>query len=149
VEFASTKLADPPPMVVLKRKAIRQFPGGQRIALYRNDMLNLDVSVPYTPGQVGVQQSSISYAAMKEDANDELSLELSESIVQSLRAIMKKGEAGTVVFSNGATATVQPATAKNIVDLHGKVNQKNKQNLRQMGDSPQDFKKVVDFTTTI
>jgi hypothetical protein len=139
--------ADPPAMIVLRRLGIRNYPTGAKVALYRNDKMNLDVSVPYFPdsgsgGKVGYG------SIVKEDLNT-LQIVIDESIVQSLRAIMKKDKPGIVTFANGTTATVQPSTAKNIVDLHGKVNKRNKQNLGQMGNSPQDFKKVVDFTTTI
>ena len=91
----------------------------------------------------------VGYGSIVKEDVDSLTVIIDESIVQSLRSIMRKGQAGEVTFANGATAIVQPATAKSIVDLHGKVNQRNKQNLTQMNNSPQDFKKVVDFTTTL
>lgn len=147
-EMEVGKISDPPPMVILKRKAIRIFPSGQRVALYRNETLNLDVSIPYFPGQMGLHQTT--YASMKEGYDDEeVSLMLDESIFQSLRAIMKKNEPGTVVFANGESATVQPSTAKKLTDLHKSVNKKNKEGLGAIANSSQDFKKVVDFTTTI
>lgn len=146
----SVKVQDPPAMVILRRKAIRIFPSGQKVALYRNDKLNLDVSIPYYSGQIGSQATEIPMASVREEATDEVSLALDESIVTSLRSIMKKAKPGTVVFANGETAMVQPTTAKKLVDLHSEVNKKNREGLSaHMGDNPQDFKKVVDFTTTI
>ena len=38
---------DPPAMLVMRRKSIRQFPNGQRVALYYVDKINKYVTVPY------------------------------------------------------------------------------------------------------
>jgi hypothetical protein len=43
------KLPDPPMVLILKRKAIRLFPSGEKVALYHSDKLGLDVSIPYSP----------------------------------------------------------------------------------------------------
>ena len=57
-EFRSTvlneghdKSMDPPNMLVMKRKSIRQFPNDQRVALYYVDKINKYVTVPYTAMQ--------------------------------------------------------------------------------------------------
>jgi len=55
----STAFNDPPVMLVLRRKAIRTFPGGQSIAQYTNDNLKIDVAIPYTPGQLGKKHTNI------------------------------------------------------------------------------------------
>lgn len=44
-----SKLQDPPMVLLLKRKAIRLFPSGQRVALYHNQQLGIDISIPYSP----------------------------------------------------------------------------------------------------
>lgn len=38
---------DPPNVLIMKRKSIRQFPNGQRVALYYVDKINKYVTVPY------------------------------------------------------------------------------------------------------
>ena len=38
---------DPPAVLIMKRKSIRQFPNGQRVALYYVDKINKYVTVPY------------------------------------------------------------------------------------------------------
>lgn len=38
---------DPPAILIMRRKQIRQFPGGQRVALYYVDKLNKYVTIPY------------------------------------------------------------------------------------------------------
>ena len=57
-EFRSTvlnedhnKAMDPPNILIMKRKSIRQFPNDQRVALYYVDKLNKYVTVPYTAMQ--------------------------------------------------------------------------------------------------
>ena len=41
----------PPNMLVMKRKSIRQYPNGQRVALYFVDKVNKYVTLPYTAYQ--------------------------------------------------------------------------------------------------
>jgi hypothetical protein len=42
---------DPPAVLIMKRKSIRQFPNNQRVALYYVDKINKYVTVPYTAMQ--------------------------------------------------------------------------------------------------
>jgi hypothetical protein len=42
---------DPPAVLIMKRKSIRLFPNGQRVALYYVDKINKYVTVPYTSMQ--------------------------------------------------------------------------------------------------
>lgn len=63
-------MSDPPMMVVLRRKAIRQLPGNrQRVALYVNDALGLEVTFPYELGQIGGKKAT---ASLKENTHDVL-----------------------------------------------------------------------------
>lgn len=47
----SNKQMDPPAILLLKRKSVRQFPDGQRVALYYVEKLDKYVTVPYTAMQ--------------------------------------------------------------------------------------------------
>ena len=42
---------DPPPVLVMKRKSIRLFPDGRRVALYYVDKINKYVTIPYSDMQ--------------------------------------------------------------------------------------------------
>ena len=42
---------DPPAVLIMKRKSVRMFPNGQRVALYYVDKINKYVTVPYTAAQ--------------------------------------------------------------------------------------------------
>ena len=50
-ESAKHDSMDPPAVIVMKRKSIRQFPNNQRVALYYADKINQYVTVPYTSSQ--------------------------------------------------------------------------------------------------
>lgn len=67
-EVLEEGLQDPPMIVVLRRTAIRLFPGNQRVALYTNDRLGIEVSVPYEHGQIGGKKIT---AVMKEQSDRE------------------------------------------------------------------------------
>lgn len=68
-EVLEEGLQDPPMIVVLRRTAVRLFPGNQRVALYTNDRLGIEVSVPYEAGEVGGKKLT---AVMKENAHDNM-----------------------------------------------------------------------------
>jgi hypothetical protein len=38
---------DPPAILIMKRKSIRQFPNGQRVAMYHIEKLNKFITIPY------------------------------------------------------------------------------------------------------
>ena len=50
-EAAKNDSMDPPAIIVMKRKSIRQFPNNQRVALYFADKIKQYVTVPYTSSQ--------------------------------------------------------------------------------------------------
>lgn len=68
-EILEEGLQDPPMIVVLRRTAIRLFPGNQRVALYTNDHLGIEVSVPYEHGQIGGKKIT---AVMKESVHENM-----------------------------------------------------------------------------
>ena len=60
---------DPPMVLVIKRKAIRMYPDGTRIALYFNERLNKYFSVPYRHGEgidAPVQAEGVSHDPWKD-----------------------------------------------------------------------------------
>jgi hypothetical protein len=136
-----SKLPDPPMVVLLQRKAIRLYPNGQRIALYHNDRLNLDVSVPYFPGKFGKE---LAYGELKED----ISLDEDQTIWKKLGAIAK-GKPGDVAFPDGTVMkNVQPATAASLKKLRDDLglNTYNKEKLaNKVNLSAADFTDVVNF----
>ena len=63
-EKESNDSMDPPVVLIMKRKSVRQFANGQRVALYYVDKINKYVTVPYT----AMQWSST--GSMDEDTTD-------------------------------------------------------------------------------
>jgi hypothetical protein len=144
-ESANLTISDPPTVILMRRKAIRVYPNGQRIALYHNERLGLDVSVPYYPGNVGGQGHEVALATVRESI-----ARLDETIIKKLEVIRKNNSVGDVVFANGASVQVQPAVAERILDLYNNEDLKFKTRVdltRFVSTSPKEFKKVVDFTT--
>jgi hypothetical protein len=64
--------ADLPVVLVLRRKAVRLFPSGERVAVYVNDNFHLNVAIPYNPKVLG-KESINAAASVKEEVIDELS----------------------------------------------------------------------------
>lgn len=57
-----TQSKDPPPIILMKRRSIRQFPDGNRVALYYAPILNKFVSIPY--GEAGMTSESVNEALL-------------------------------------------------------------------------------------
>lgn len=51
MERKEDKVMDPPAVLIMRRKSIRQFPNNQRVSLYYVDKINKYVTVPYTAMQ--------------------------------------------------------------------------------------------------
>lgn len=51
LQKAPTKMTDMPTVLMLKRKAVRVYPGGQNVGLYYSQQLDKYVAVPFTPGE--------------------------------------------------------------------------------------------------
>jgi hypothetical protein len=51
---------DPPPVLIMRRKAIRQYPNGQRVAMYYVDKIDKYVTVPYSSLQwaAGIEEET-------------------------------------------------------------------------------------------
>jgi len=58
----------PPAMMVLRRRGVRLFPDGQRIALYTNDRYGLMFSVPYGSSYLNTKPGSPLVAIRSEEA---------------------------------------------------------------------------------
>ena len=51
LEGTKSSHADLPAVLVMRRMAVRLFPTGQKIALYKVDKLNKYITIPYTDDQ--------------------------------------------------------------------------------------------------
>jgi hypothetical protein len=69
-----TASQDPPTVLVLRRKAIRLFPHNQRVATYKNDNLDIEIAIPYTPNKIGHVEGKV--AGVAEEIDEAMSPEL-------------------------------------------------------------------------
>lgn len=126
----------PPFTLVLKRKAIRQYPGDTKVALYWSDKLKTYFSVPYIEDEdgkvAGVIQSE--------------SVELQESVMDTLHKIANDKQAKSVKFASGHTRKVDHFTASALVQVHNALNDDNKKKFADMvHKSPEHFMKASNF----
>ena len=125
---------DPPMVLIIKRKAIRMYPDGTRIALYFNDKLNKYFSVPYQYGP------GIDAPIQAEE------VELDEAVMDTLQKIVKDKQAKSVKFASGHTRKVDHFTASALTQVHNALNDDNKKKFADMvHKSPEHFMKASDF----
>ncbi|NBP01598.1 MAG: hypothetical protein EBU90_15985 [Proteobacteria bacterium] len=130
----TSKPAEPPQILILRRKSIRQFPNGQRVALYQIDKLNKYVTIPYMEKNWTAEET-------------ELQLEpIEESVIHHLQNIVDNHAAKSIKFKDGSSMKVDTQTANAILKVHGAVNDENKKKISDMAHkSKTHFKKVADF----
>jgi len=118
---------DPPAILIMRRKSIRQFPNGQRVALYFVDKINKYVTVPYEDMQWG--------AAFEETTMNQLALcaELKDTVV--------------VEHFDGTKTEVTPEVAQNIIALYKKINEANRAKMLDMLEaSSKHFQTIAKFS---
>lgn len=138
---------DPPAVLMMRRTAIRQYPNGQRVALYHVDKLNTYVSIPYNIAPFKDQPQSVPSVneeeVLEEGASKKKKLVKKPKkrkpaeprpphVFAHLQKIVKEKKAQTVQFEDGKTMKVDPIAAGTIVDVHGKINKDNQEKLKAM-----------------
>jgi hypothetical protein len=123
---------DPPPILIMRRKAIRTYPNNHRVALYYIDKLNKYVTIPY---------SSLEWSAMPEQYEY-----VEENVMHHLQSIVDRHSAKPIKFKDGTSMKVDPTTAHAVLKVHGALNSDNKKKVEDMvHKSKHHFGKVVDF----
>jgi len=140
VEEDTSQIKDPPFVLVFKRKAIRPYPGGMKVAMYYNKNLDKYVSIPYGKGMENIIQAEEEMISFTDY------LEEGKQVMDHLHDITKNKAKKSVKFANGQTMGVDHFTASAITSVHGKVNDENKKKLSAMvHKSPAHLKKAADF----
>ena len=122
--------AEPPVILMLKRKAVRLYPDGQKVALYYNKQLDKHFSVPY--GLESVVQAE--------------EVQLEESVMDTLHKIVKEKQAQSVKFASGHSRKVDGYTASAITQVHKSLNDENKKKFSDLvHKSPEHFEKAAAF----
>jgi len=122
----------PPYVLLLKRTAIRLYPDGTKIALYRNKQLNKYFSVPYdTPVGSTIQAEEV---------------EITEAVMDQLHKIVNDKSAQSVKFASGHTRKIDHFTASALTQVHKALNDDNKKKFADLvHKSPEHFMKASDF----
>jgi hypothetical protein len=140
VQEDTSQIKDPPFVLVFKRKAIRPYPGGMKVAMYYNKNLDKYVSIPYGKGMENIIQAEEEMISFTDY------LEEGKQVMDHLHDITKNKAKKSVKFENGQTMGVDHFTASAITAVHGKVNDENKKKLSAMvHKSPAHLKKAADF----
>lgn len=136
-EYVSEEVAgDPPMMMVLKRKGIRIFPDGKRVALYVNEKLGLTFTVPYS--SKGSENPMVGVTEELDPVNE---------TIEHIKDIISKKQAKKLKFADGSSMTVDHTTASAIHNVHSALNDSNKVKFAKMlGHSKEQFAKAADFS---
>ena len=133
---------NPPVMLVLKRRGIRIFPDGKRVALYVNEKLGLTFTIPYSPSGTSAKDVLPGIQAEELDISEE---NVSENI-EHIKDIVKNHQAKKLKFLDGSSLTVDAQTANAIHLVHNALNDENKAKVAKMlTHSKGQFMKVADF----
>jgi hypothetical protein len=122
----------PPYVLLLKRKAIRLYPDGTKIALYHNKQINKFFSIPYdTPIDSAIQAEEV---------------EITEAVMDQLHKIVNDKQAQSVKFASGHTRKIDHFTASALTQVHKALNDDNKKKFADLvHKSPEHFMKASDF----
>jgi len=124
-----TEAQDPPFVLVLKRKAIRLYPDGTKIALYHNDRLDKDFAVPY---------ASASQPVIQAEAVD---------AIGQLQKIKDTHQHGTVNHKDGSASKIDAQTAHAVLTVHKSLNDENKKKFADMvSRSAHHMQKAAEFS---
>lgn len=132
---------DPPMMLVLKRKGVRIFPDGQRVALYVHEKLGITFSVPYKQGQMPEVVPNVT----AEEIEQEEMMESLEQVAAYASQEQPKALAKHMKFSDGSKLKVSHGAAKAIHLVHGALNDENKKKFADMLTTPKGFEKAAHF----
>jgi hypothetical protein len=129
---------DPPFVLVLKRKAIRLYPDGTKVALYYNDRLKRIFTIPYNTEDESTIQSQHEEVEQVEEAVD---------AIGQLQKIKDTHQHGTVNHKDGSASKVDAQTAHAVLTVHKSLNDVNKKKFADMvARSSHHMQKAADFS---
>ena len=113
-------LPDPPAVLVIKRKAVRLYPDGTRIAMYWSDKLKRVFSLPYGPAVDPVIQA--------------------EEYVQEM---LQKDE---ILLNDGNIISLNEETKQQILNIYSQLDEESKEVFwQQLTESVSTFGKLYEF----
>lgn len=114
---------DPPVVLVIKRRAVRLYPDGTRVALYWNDKLKRYFSVPYGP--------------------------VIDSPIQAEEYIRELIESEELLLNDGNVISLSEETKQQIIKTYSRLEEDNKEIFwQQLTESVTTFGKLYEFCRT-
>jgi hypothetical protein len=114
---------DPPVILVIKRKAVRLYPDGTRIALYWSDKIKRAFSIPYGP--------------------------MVDAPVQAEEYIKELAEAEEITLNDGITISLDEETKQQIINTYSQLEEDSKEYFwQQLTESVTTFGKLYEFCRT-
>jgi hypothetical protein len=138
--ISESTIKDPPMMLILKRRGIRIFPDGKRVALYNNDKLGLSFTIPYA----GNDSEQELIGVQSEEVSDDI-MENIDQVARYAQEETPKATAKHMKFTDGSKLKVSHGVAKAIHIIHSALNDENKKRFADMLSSPKEFKKAANF----
>lgn len=131
-EESKSSPSDPPPVMVMRRKSIRLFPNGQKVALYYVDKLKQYITVPYSDkGHVGI-------VSVKEEV-------IEYNLINHLQEVLSTGTK-RFVFEDNSSIAIDKITANDLLKVYHSLNEENQIKVLEMAQqSKYSFLKVKDF----
>jgi hypothetical protein len=128
-ESTSSPLVPVPPIIlVIKRKAVRLYPDGTRIALYYSDKMNRYFSVPF-----GTPVADISGVQ-------------AESFINELKSTSKLTEDTTLELRDGSQVEMDAVMAEHIIYAYDELQEENKEKfIDLLTSSAENFDKAYEF----
>ena len=126
---------DPPAVLIMRRKSIRQFANNQRVALYYVDKINKYVTVPYEAslwGTAGPEGTEYSGEVIE------------EGIIQQLTEVVNTGINTELKFNDGSTISINTEHARDILKLHESLTDENREKLKELASRDRNsFREVL------
>jgi hypothetical protein len=113
-------LPDPPAVLVIKRKAVRLYPDGTRIAMYWSDKLKRVFSLPYGPAV--------------------------DPVVQAEEYVKELIESEELLLNDGNIINLNEETKQQIINTYGQLEEDSKEVFwQQLTESVATFGKLYEF----
>ena len=117
--------SDPPTVLVMHRKAIRELAEGHRVGVYYVDKINKYVTVPLD-GQSTIAE---------------------ETVIDRLNLAVEKKKNIMVEHFDGTSSEVTPQMARGMIELYKKINEANKAKMLDMLEaSAKHFQTIAKFS---
>ena len=114
---------DPPVVLVIKRKAVRLYPDGTRVALYWSDKLKKYFSVPYGPAL--------------------------DSTIQAEEYVREFLQSDEIALNDGNNVSLNEETKEMFIDVYERLDEQNKEYFwDQLTESASTFGKLYEFCRT-